>query len=94
MLEKITAKDKTTPNSINSFPVLPPINDNGRNTETRTSVVAITTKVICLAPSIDALKDFSPFSILLFIFSKTTIESSTINPIANTKAKKVSTFNE
>ena len=94
MLENITAKDRTTPNSINNLPVLPPINDNGRKTETRTSVVAITTKVICLAPSIDALKDFSPFSILLFIFSNTTIESSTINPIANTRAKKVRTFNE
>ena len=42
----------------------------------------------------DASNAFSPFSILLFIFSKTTIESSTINPMASTNAKNVSTFNE
>ena len=79
---------------MNNLPVFPPMKDNGRNTATSTSVVAITTNVICLAPSIDASNAFSPFSILLFIFSKTTIESSTINPIASTNAKNVSTFNE
>ncbi|CAI8303588.1 MAG: Uncharacterised protein [Gammaproteobacteria bacterium] len=94
MLENITAKDKTTPNSINNLPVLPSINDRGKNTLTRTKVVAITTKVICLAPAIDASKAFSPFSMRLLIFSKTTIESSTIRPIARTKAKKVKTFKE
>ena len=50
----ITANDNTTPNSINNLPVLPPMNDKGKNTLTRTKVVAITTKVICLAPAIDA----------------------------------------
>ena len=54
-LEIITAKDKTTPNSMKSLPVLPPIKDRGRKTLTRTSVVAITTKVICFAPFIEAV---------------------------------------
>ena len=54
-LDIITEKDKTTPNSINNLPVFPPINDNGKKTLTKTSVVAITTNVICLAPSIDAV---------------------------------------
>ena len=88
------AKDKTTPNSIKSLPVFPPINDKGKNTLIRTNVVAITTKVICLAPFTDASKACSPPSILLLIFSKTTIESSTINPIANTSARNVRTLSE
>ena len=54
MLEKITANDNTTPNSINNLPVFPSIKDSGRKTPISTKVVAITTKVICLAPIIDA----------------------------------------
>ena len=94
ILENITANDNTSPNSMNSLPVLPSIKDKGKNTLTNTTVVAMTTKVICFAPKIDALNGVSPLSILLFIFSNTTIESSTINPMANTSAKNVKTFNE
>ena len=78
ILENITANDKTTPNSINNRPVLPSINERGKKTLTKTKVVAITTKVICFAPKIDASIGDSPLSSLRFIFSKTTIESSTI----------------
>ena len=70
------------------------MNDKGRKTLIKTKVVAITTKVICLAPSTDATFGDSPLSKRRFIFSRTTIESSTINPMASTKAKKVNTFNE
>ena len=57
-------------------------------------MAAITTKVICLAPSTDATFGDSPLSKRRFIFSRTTIESSTINPIASTNARKVKTFKE
>ena len=55
MLENITANDRTTPNSMNSLPVFPSINESGRKTLIKTIVVAMTTKVICLAPSIEPL---------------------------------------
>ena len=53
MLENITANDRTIPNSMNSLPAFPSINESGRKTLIKTIVVAITTKVICLAPSIE-----------------------------------------
>ena len=59
-LEKTTAAATATPNSRNSRPVFPSRNEIGMNTETSTSVVAITAKAICFEPRTAASSVGSP----------------------------------
>ena len=92
--ENKTDAARAMPNSVNSLPVLPPMKDSGRKTETSTRVVAITAKAISREPSKEASKGSSPSSIRLWMFSNTTMASSTTRPIASTSPKSVSTFTE
>ena len=93
-LENITAAATATPNSLNKRPVVPSRNEMGINTAIRTIVVAITAKATCFAPRLAAKSAGSPASIRRWIFSKTTIASSTTSPIARTSANSVSTLTE
>ena len=93
-LENNTAPAIEIPNSLNNLPVFPPIIEIGTKTAIKESVVAITAKPICLEPLNEAKRTGSLFSILLFIFSRTTIASSTTKPTAKTYARRVKTFIE
>ena len=84
-----TATATAIPNSLNSLPTLPERNASGTNTATRAIVVEITANPISLLPSIAACHRLFPISIWRYIFSRTTIASSTTSPIAKTKPSKV-----
>jgi len=92
--EKATAAATEMPNSRNSRPVLPPRNDSGTNTAISTSVVDMTAKPICRAPCTAARSGGSPRSMWRWMFSSTTIASSTTRPMARTAANSVSTLIE
>jgi len=68
--------------------------DMGTKTAMSDKVVAITANPICLEPLIEASRTGSLFSILLCIFSRTIIASSTTSPTAKTYARRVKTFIE
>src|SRR5210317_41093 len=89
-LENPTAIAMVTANSLNKRPTSPSKNVIGTKTATSTSVVATTANPTCLAPKKLATKGDSPEVNLLWIFSSTTILSSTTKPIARTKASSVS----
>ena len=65
------------------------MNISGANTEISTTVVATTAKNTCRAPRWEATIGGSPSSIRRWIFSTTTMASSTTRPIANTRASSV-----
>ncbi len=93
-VDKMMVVTRDIPNSLNILPTSPGIKDIGRIVTTKTIVVAITAKPISLLPLIAAINGFSPISNLLMIFSNTTIESSTTNPMAKTKPKSVRVLSE
>ena len=82
------------PNSLNKRPVLPGSSDSGMKTAINTSVVEITAKPIWRAPRTAASSGGSPSSMWRWMFSSTTMASSTTRPIASTNASSVSTFSE
>ncbi len=88
--EIATAAASATANSRNSRPVLPSRKPTGRNTATSTAVVAITANATCPVPRLAATSGGSPRSIRRWMFSTTTMASSTTKPIHNTKASRVS----
>ncbi|MPM88630.1 hypothetical protein SDC9_135734 [bioreactor metagenome] len=88
-LDIITAPAITIENSRKSLPVTPCKKTIGKKTATSVTVVAITAKKISLDPSIAAFLGFIPLSILVYMFSITTMASSTTSPIASTRASKV-----
>ena len=88
--EKTTADASAMPNSPNSTPMRPGARATGRNTETRTTVVAITAKPIWRLPSMAASSGGLPFSRWRTMFSRTTMASSTTKPMASTAASRVS----
>ena len=92
--EKPIAAAIVMPNSPNSRPMLPGMNEIGRNTAISTSVVATTAKPISRLPSTAASSGGSPSSIRRTMFSSTTIASSTTRPIASTAPSSVSTLIE
>src|SRR5690606_19162408 len=65
----------------------------GKNTTTITSVIAETVKPISFAPSKDARTLFFPISIWRWMFSITTMTSSTNITTTNDKPKSDSRFN-
>src|SRR5690606_17774277 len=89
-----TADARTTPNSLNNLPTNPSKNITGRNTAAKVTEIEITAKKISLAPFIAASNGDIPSSTFLYIFSVTTIPSSTTKPVAKTIANKVSTLME
>ena len=75
-----------TANSLNSRPMMPPMNSSGMNTATRLTEIETTVKLISLAPMIAALRGSSPSSVWRTMFSSTTIASSTTKPVARVSA--------
>jgi hypothetical protein len=88
--DSATAPASATDNSRNSRPVLPSMKPTGRNTATSTVVVAITANATCLVPRTAATSFGSPRSTRRWMFSSTTIASSTTRPIDSTSASNVS----
>ena len=92
--EKPTEMASVTLNSANSLPVSPGMKVTGTNTASSTSVVAITAKPTCRVPRKLATSGLSPCSMRRWMFSSTTMASSTTRPMASTKASSVSVFIE
>ena len=88
--EIATALASATESSRNSRPVLPSMKPTGRNTATSTAVVAITAKATCAVPRFAASSGGSPRSARRWMFSTTTIASSTTRPMQSTIASSVS----
>ena len=73
-----------TENCWNSRPVMPPVNDTGMNTASRTTVVATMGEATFFMASSAAARGFIPLAILTCAASTTTMASSTTRPIAST----------
>ena len=73
--------------------MVPSINTTGENTTTSTSVIARAVNPISFRPSKAAFFRSLPIWRCRYMFSKTTIESSTRIPITNDIAKSVIRFN-
>ena len=78
-----------TANSRNSRPTMPPMNSSGMNTATRLTEIETTVNAISFVPVTAADRGFSPFSIWRTMFSRTTIASSTTNPVASVSASRL-----
>ncbi len=92
--ETITAPASVKANSMKSFPVSPPRNPIGAYTAARVSVITMTGNAISRAPVSAAASGSMPSSMWRWMFSTTTIASSTTSPIASTIASSVSRFTE
>ena len=84
--EMITDPASVAANSWKRAPVRPPVKASGASTAASVSVIAITGPVISFMPTIAASSGGSPSSIWRWMFSTTTIASSTTRPIARTMA--------
>ncbi len=85
-----TAAASATDSSRNRRPVLPCRKPTGRNTATSTAVVASTANATCLVPRRAATSAGSPRSTRRWMFSTTTMASSTTSPMHSTSASRVS----
>ena len=88
--ENATAAARVMPNSPKITPMRPGARATGRNTDTSTTVVAITAKPIWRLPSMAASSGGLPCSRWRTMFSSTTMASSTTRPMARTAASRVS----
>ena len=79
-------------NSLNSRPTTPPMNNSGMNAAISETLIEMTVKPISLAPLIAASRLPSPASRWRWMFSTTTIASSTTKPTAITMATRVRLF--
>ncbi|MNJ68756.1 hypothetical protein D3C77_650310 [compost metagenome] len=94
MPEMITAPARVRANSLNSAPVRPSRKPMGAYTAARVMVIDTTGMAISLAPSSAASNGVLPSSIWRWMFSTTTMASSTTRPMARTIASKVSRLSE
>ena len=88
--ETITAPARVKANSVNSRPVFPGAKAIGAYTAASVNVIAMTAKPISFRPRAAAATGSIPSSIWRYIFSSTTMASSTTRPIASTIARSVS----
>ena len=84
--EMTTDPEITILNSRKRRPVIPSRKTIGKKTATRVIVVDITAKNISFEPSIPACLGDIPLSILRYMFSVTTMASSTTRPTESTTA--------
>ena len=84
-----TAAATVKANSVNSRPVLPVMNASGVNTAARVTVIATTAKAISFDPCRAARNGGMPSSIWRWMFSSTTMASSTTRPMASTSPSRV-----
>ncbi len=82
----ITEADRVTANSRNSRPTMPPMNRSGMNTATRLIEIETTVKPTSRAPRSAASSRGMPSSTWRTMFSRTTMASSTTNPVATVSA--------
>ena len=76
-------------NSRKSAPVRPEVKPIGAKTATSVSVMVMTGAAISRAPFMAASKGLMPSSMWRWMFSTTTMASSTTRPMASTKASSV-----
>ncbi|MNJ48646.1 hypothetical protein D3C77_438430 [compost metagenome] len=89
-----TAPARVSANSLNKAPVRPSRKPIGAYTAARVMVIDTTGMAISLAPSRAASKGVLPSSMWRWMFSTTTMASSTTKPMASTIASKVNRFSE
>ena len=87
--EKITAAAIVTASSANTRPMLSRKNATGANTDTSTTVVAMTANATWRVPLNAASSGASPSFMRRCAFSSTTIASSTTRPIESASASSV-----
>ena len=80
------ATDKVMANSRNSRPTMPPINKIGAKTAISDRLIDRTVKPTSPAPCTAASMRVIPASICRVMFSRTTIASSTTNPVDTVSA--------
>ena len=80
--EMTMAAERVTANSRNRRPTTPPINRIGRKTAMSERLIETTVKATSLAPRKAASTGGIPCSRYRLTFSKTTMASSTTNPVA------------
>ncbi|MCY1352082.1 hypothetical protein D9M71_157730 [compost metagenome] len=90
MPEMITAPARVKANSLNSAPVRPLRKPIGAYTAARVMVMVTTGTAISRAPSMAASNGVLPSSMWRWMFSTTTMASSTTRPMASTIASSVS----
>ncbi|MNZ85268.1 hypothetical protein D3C78_1040500 [compost metagenome] len=90
MPEMITAPARVKANSLNNAPVRPLRKPMGAYTAARVMVMVITGTAISRAPSSAPSIGVLPSSIWRWMFSTTTMASSTTRPMASTMASSVS----
>ena len=87
--ETRTAPASARANSLNSLPVRPGVKASGANTAVRVRVMATTANPISRTPLIAAENGSIPSSMWRYMFSSTTMASSTTSPMASTSASRV-----
>ena len=92
--EMMTAPASVSANSMNRRSVRPVAKPKGAKTAASVSVMATTAKPISRTPLKAARSGGSPSSIWRWMFSSTTMASSTTSPIASTTASSVSVLME
>ena len=85
-IETAMATERTTANSRNRRPTMPPIIRIGMKTAISEMLIDRTVKPISSAPLSAACIGFMPFSMWRVMFSITTMASSTTNPVAMVSA--------
>ena len=80
------AKASVSENSLNSRPTTPPMNNSGMKAAISETLIEITVKPICRAPSMVARSGVMPFSRLRNTFSIMTMASSTTKPTETASA--------
>ena len=90
--EMIVETAIVTANWRKNCPEIPPMKQQGMNTELSTSVMAMIGPVISSIARMVAVRESSPVAIRRSMFSSTTIASSTTIPIASTRPKSVRLF--
>ena len=88
-LDSTTALTTVRESSTKTRPIWPGRKISGTNTATTVAVVAMTAKNTCRVPRIAASVRGSPSSMRRWMFSSTTIESSTTSPMTSTSASSV-----
>ena len=90
MPDRITAPASVMANSRKSDPVSPPVKASGANTAASVMVIATMGPTISCMPLKEACMGDSPSSMCRWMFSTTTMASSTTSPIASTMARSES----
>src|SRR5450830_834826 len=88
------ATDNVTANSLNKRPIIAPIRRIGINTAMSEMLIDNTVNPTSSAPFSEALNGLMPFSMWREMFSRTTMVSSTTNPVAMVNAIRLRLLSE